>query len=170
MTLGQFFDSLSNNPSIVLFYFFALPLTAFLSLVFGKGEGAISPWKYLYSVLVYLACIPGIFAITLNVYLFLFERQPIMETNLYTQILPILCMGLTLWIIRKNVQFSDIPGFGNITGLITLLSAIIVLLWVCEKTHIFVISILPFQYFILLFIVIIVAARYGFKQMVKSSD
>ena len=61
MTLGQFFEAVSLEPSIVLFYFFALPFTAFLASIFGKGEGHLSPWKYLYTVLVYLACVPGVF-------------------------------------------------------------------------------------------------------------
>jgi len=74
MTLQEFFDACTNNPEIIGFYFVALPLTAFLASVFGKGEGHLSPWKYLYTVLVYAATVPGIFAIVLNVYLFLFER------------------------------------------------------------------------------------------------
>ena len=41
----------------------------------GSGETAdeIWKWRYVYAGLVYLACIPGVFAITLNVYLFLFS-------------------------------------------------------------------------------------------------
>ena len=117
MTLGQFFDAVSQQPYIVLFYFFALPFTAFLAIVFGSGEGHVSPWKYLYTVLVYFACIPGIFALTLNAYMFLFERQPVLETNLYTQILPILCMLVTLWLIKKNVSLNDVPGFDKIGSL-----------------------------------------------------
>ena len=87
MTLGQFFEAVSQQPSIVLFYFFALPFTAFLAIVFGSGEGHVSPWKYLYTVLVYFACIPGIFALTLNAYMFLFERQPIMDRRAYLAII-----------------------------------------------------------------------------------
>ena len=164
MTLGDFFEILANNPSVVIFYFFALPLTAFLASVFGKGEGEISPWKYLYSTLVYLACIPGIFAITLSVYLFMFERQSIMDTNMYTQILPIICMFLTLWLIKRNIAFDAIPGFGKITGLVIIITAIIVLMWIVEKTHIIAITFIPFPLFILLFIVLLVVIRYGWKK------
>ena len=74
MTLQEFFDACAQQPAIPIFFFTALPLTAFLAGVFGKGEGHISPWKYLYTGLIYLAFIPGIFSITLSIYLFLFER------------------------------------------------------------------------------------------------
>jgi len=165
VTLQQFFDLLSQNTSIILFYFIALPLTACLSLVFGKGQGKDSPWKELYSVLVYLSCIPGIFAVTLNVYLFLFERRSIMDTNIFTQILPIVCMFVTLWFIRSNIRFEDIPGFGRIGGLVMLITILFAAMWVLEKTHIFVISVMPFHYFIVLLIVLIVGARYGWKAL-----
>jgi hypothetical protein len=165
MTLGDFLALISANPSVILFYYIALPLTAFLASVFGKGEGDISPWKYLYAVLVYLACIPGIFAISLCVYQFLFERQSIMDTNIYTEILPIACMILTLWLVRRNVDFKDIPGFGKLSGLMLILGALIALMWVMEKTHILVISIIPFHYFIVGFIVLLVIIRFGWKKL-----
>jgi len=165
MTLGQFFEALTANPGIILFYFIAVPLTAFLAFIFGRKEGARTPWKELYSVLVYLTCVPGIFSITLNIYLFLFERQSIMAANIYTQILPILSMVLTLWLIRKNVSFDEIPGFGKLGGLIMILSGLIILLWILEKTHIIAVTIIPFHFFIILFIVLLVVIRLGWKRL-----
>jgi hypothetical protein len=84
MTLGDFLKALSDNPSIVCILFVAIPLTALLASIFGKNEGGKSPWEELYTILVYITCIPGIFAFTLNVYLCLFERQPIMDTDIFT--------------------------------------------------------------------------------------
>ena len=165
MTLGQFFNALSDNPSVVCFLFVAVPLTAFLASIFGKNEGSASPWKELYTLLVYLTCIPGIFAITLNVYLFLFERQSVMDTNIYTQILPILSMVLTLWLVRKNVKFEEIPGFDKIGGMITIIAALIIVMWILEKTHIYAITFVPFSYFILFFVVLLIAIRFGWKKM-----
>jgi len=167
MTLQQFFQLLGDNPEVILFFFIALPLTAALALVFGRGQGENTPWKELYGLLVYLACLPGIFAITLNAYLFLFERQSIMQTNIYTQILPILSMVLTLWIIRRNICFEDIPGFDRLGGLVAMILVLFVLMWILEKTHIFVISIMPFSYFIILLVVILVMVRFGWKAMFK---
>jgi len=165
MTLGDFLNALSNNPSIVCFLFGAVPLTALLASIFGKNEGAKTPWKELYSVLIYLTCIPGIFAVSLNVYLFLFERQSIMQTNVFTQILPILSMILTLWLVRRNVRFEQIPGFDKLGGLIMILAALIAFMWILEKTRIFAITFIPFSYFIILFIVLLIIIRVGWKRM-----
>jgi hypothetical protein len=165
MTLGRFFDVVSADPSVILFYFVALPMTAFLASVFGKGEGHLSPWKYLYSLLIYLAAIPGIFALTLSAYLFLFERTPIMETNIYTQILPVFCMLITFWLIRKNVNLRDVPGFDKINGLILMITILICLMWILEKTHIWVITFLPFYQFVLFFIVLLILVRLGWRRM-----
>lgn len=165
MTLGEFFNALSENPSIVCFLFVAVPLTALLASIFGKNEGAKSPWKELYTILVYITSIPGIFAITLNVYLFLFERQPILETNIFTQIFPILSMVVTLWLVRRNVSFEDIPGFDKLGGLILIIAALIILMWILEKTHIYAITIIPFSYFIFMFVILLVIIRFGWKRM-----
>lgn len=165
MTLGDFFKVLSDNPSVVCFLFVAVPLTAFLASIFGKNEGTVTPWKELYTILVYLTCIPGIFAVTLNVYLFLFERQPVFDTNIFTQILPIVSMIITLWLVRKNVSFDDIPGFDKIGGLIMIISALIIFMWILEKTHILAITVVPFSYFIILFVALLVFSRFGWKKM-----
>jgi hypothetical protein len=165
MTLGEFFNYLNDHPGTVLFFFLALPITAALSIFFGKGEGHLSPWKYLYSVLIYLSAIPGIFAITLNVYLFLFERQSIMQANLFTQILPVIIMFLTFYLVRKNVAFDQIPGFGRINGLISIITALIILMWILEKTHIIAFTFLPFHMVIVLFLILLLAIVLGWKRL-----
>lgn len=169
MTLGDFFNYLSQHPSMVLFYFLALPITAALALVFGRGEGHISPWKYLYSALIYLSAIPGIFAITLNVYLFLFERQSIMQANIFTQILPVLIMLVTFFLVRRNVDFEQIPGFGKISGLICIITALIVLMWILEKTHIIAITFLPFHIVLIIFAVLLIAVVFGWRRLMGGS-
>ncbi len=165
MTLQEFFDVCSNHPEFIGFYFVALPLTAFLASVFGKGEGHLSPWKYLYTFLVYCATIPGIFAVVLNVYLFLFERQSIMDSNIYTQILPIVIMFFTLWLIKRNVPFEYIPGFNKISGLVMVTFAIIAVMWLLDRTHIFAVTFLPFHYVLLLLVGLFVFARLGLKKL-----
>ena len=89
MTLREFFDYLGAHPLTVVGFFLLIPLIALMAGWMGRGEGHLSPWRYLYSLLVYAVCIPGIFSITLSVYLFLFERGgSIMNANLLTQVVP----------------------------------------------------------------------------------
>lgn len=165
MTLGDFFQITGKNPSILLFYFIALPISAALALVFGRNEGHLSPWKYFYSMLIYLACIPGIFAITLSVYFFLFERRSILDTQVYFQVLPIISMMVTLWLIRKNVSFDDVPGFSQITTLIMMLTALLSMMWILEKTHLVVFTYMPFYQFVLLFIAFLIGMRWFLKRI-----
>ena len=161
MTLQEFFDLLATNPEVIIFFFVACPLTALLASWLGRGEGHISPWKYMYSTLVYLICIPGIFAVTLNIYLFLFERQSIFEADIWTQILPVISMVATLLLIRKNVSFDQIPGFGKIHGLMLIIGAVLVLMWLIDRTHIIAITIIPFYQVILAFLVLLGIAMIG---------
>ena len=168
MTVGELFNLLTQNPAIILFYFIAIPLTAFLALIFGKEEGNLSPWNYLYGSLVYLACIPGIFAVTLNVYLFLFERISLFNANIYTQVIPILSMFLTLWLIRKNVDFDDIPGFGKLSGLMIILGGILTFMWILDRTRIIAISIIPFHWVLLIFAGVLIIIWYGWKKIFQS--
>jgi hypothetical protein len=165
MTLGEFFEMIGRNPNLVLFYFIALPLTAFLAGVLGKDEGNLSPWKYLYSTIIFLVCVPGIFAITLNIYMFLFERRSIMDSNLYTQVLPVFLMLFTLWIISRNVKFEEIPGFNKISGLVMIIAAVLLVMWILEKTHIIAITFMPFYYVFIIFGVLFLAIRFGMKKM-----
>ncbi len=167
MTLAEFFTLLGDNPSIILAYFFLIPLTAFLAGILGKGEGDESPWSYLYSVLIYLVCVPGIFAITLSIYLFLFERRSIFDTNVYTQILPVVSMIATLLLIRKNVNLDRIPGFGKMSALVLMITMALGFMWIIDKTRIYVFSYLPFQYVIGIFIVIMVVFRLSFSRMLN---
>ena len=156
---------IGRNPNLVLFYFIALPLTAFLAGVLGKDEGNLSPWKYLYSTIIFLVCVPGIFAITLNIYMFLFERRSIMDSNLYTQVLPVFLMLFTLWIISRNVKFEEIPGFNKISGLVMIIAAVLLVMWILEKTHIIAITFMPFYYVFIIFGVLFLAIRFGMKKM-----
>ncbi len=165
MTLQQLFDLLSADPSFVLFYFIALPLTAFLAGVFGKGEGHLTPWKQLYCFLIFAAAIPGIFAVILNVYMFLFERQPIMQTNIYTQVLPVLIMIITFWLVRRNVPFELVPGFDKISGLLMIVLAVLVVMWFLDRLHIIAFTYMPFHYVILLLVGAFVLVRFGVKKV-----
>ena len=165
MTLGEFFEVVGNNPSIILFYFIAVPLTALLAWIFGRKEGHISPWKYLYTTLIYMALVPGIFAVTLSAYMLLIERQSIQNIDLFTQIIPIISMALTLFLIKQNTSIRDIPGFGKLSGLMLIITVVLILLMILNHTHIFAITTFPFYYVIIFLIILFVVIRIGIKKI-----
>lgn len=164
MTLQECFNLLSENPILIIFFFCAVPLTAILSGELDRGDGHLSPWKYLYSTLVYLVTIPGLFAVLLTLYLFIFEGRSIMKIDIYTQILPIVSMVLTLWVIRKNVNLEDVPGFDKLSGLMIVILAIMVVFWILDKTRIVAFTHFPFYYIILLFMGLVLVAIYGLRK------
>ena len=169
MTLQEFFNLLADNPFWILSYFLLIPFTALLAGNLGKGEGHLEPWTYLYSVLIYLVCIPGIFAITLSVYLFVFERRSIFQTDIFTQVIPIISMVVTMFLIRRNADLKLIPGFDKITGLVMMIFALFAIFWVMDKTRIFVVSFMPFWQGILIFVGLLLVVRWGWGRMASKS-
>lgn len=168
MTLGDFFTLLDENSFYVVLYFTLIPITAFIAGFMGKNEGHLSPWKYLYSTLIYLVCVPGIFAVTLNVYKFLFERGSIFDLNIFTQVLPTISMIATLLLIRSSVSLDRIPGFGKLSGMATMILVLFTAMWFLEKTRIIIFSYMPIGYFFLLLIFLLIIFRYGWSKMMRA--
>lgn len=166
MTLRELFDYLNANPIAVAAYFLLLLVTAILAGLMGKGEGHVSPWKYLYSAIVYLVCVPGIFATALAVYLFLFEQGgSIFNVNLLTQVLPVVAMLVTLNVIRRNVEFGYIPGFGRLTDLIMTICTVFVLMYFLNRLHLVAWVYVPVQWLLLIVVGLLLLVRFGLKRL-----
>lgn len=146
MTLRDFFQAGADEPVYIVFYFLIVPLTALLTGWLAKGEGEEEPWKYLYSAMLYLVCVPGILAISLQVYLFLFERRSIFDMSVLMEVLPVFSMLATILVIRRNVNIDRIPGFDKLSGLVMMISAALAIMWFVDRTHIIVFSYMPIQY------------------------
>lgn len=170
MTLEELFQRLADNPAYILFYFAIIPFAALLAGWLSKGEGHLSPWKYLYSALIFLVSVPGIFAVTLSVYFFLFEKRPILQTDVYTQIVPVLSMVITLLTIKRNVSLDYIPGFDKLSGLITMITASLAIMWFIDRTRIWVVSFVRFEVVIGIFIVLLIVIRFGWKKILGGSN
>ncbi len=166
MTLRELFDYLSVNPNMVVAYFLLMPIVALLAGFIAKGDGHLSPWKYLYTAMVFLVCIPGIFAATLGVYLFLFEGGgSIYNVNLLTQVLPIGSMIATLSIIRRNVAYEHIPGFGKLSDLMLMIASIIVLMYFLDRLHLVAWVYVPVYWLFIIVVGFLLLFRFGLKRM-----
>ncbi|MFC5407890.1 hypothetical protein ACFPMF_01120 [Larkinella bovis] len=166
MTLQDFFQFVSSNPALLTVFLLSIPALAFIVNVWsGEKAEEIWRWRFVYATLVYLACIPGIFAVTLNVYLFLFERQSIWQMNLITQVLPVLTMVATLMIIKQKLPFSYIPGFGKLSGFMTLIAAAIGILWFIDRTRIYAVTYIPFVYIIVGFVGLLLLIRFAWSKL-----
>lgn len=167
MTLRDYFNYALTNPHWFVFFFLIIPIIAVLVGWISKNEKDKTFWNYLFSVLIYLVCVPGIFSITLDIYLFLFERQSIFEMNLVLQLLPILSMVFTLQIIKYYVSLDDIPGFKRISGLVMIIFFTICIMWFVDRTQIYAIAFLSLYQVVLVFIVLFLLVKYGWYLMFR---
>ncbi len=165
MTLTDLFSYLSNNPLWVVGYFMVLALASLLIGAISTNKGNTSPYSYIYSGILYLASIPGVFAVALMAYKFFFERGSIMHTNVITQIVPIIGMLVTMFIIKRNVNLSHIPGFNKLGNLVAIITAGILLLWLLDKMHIVVFSYMPIQYLFIILLGVIAVIRIAWSRM-----
>jgi hypothetical protein len=165
MTLQDLFDLISRDPSYVIFYFVAMPLIALLVGFMSEGEGHLSPWRNVYSALIYMVCVPGVFSLTLLVYNFFFERQSFLQLNIFVYFLPLLSMLLTLLLIKRKVSFDNIPGFDKITGLLMVIMATFVAMLLIQKTHIWVVFVGSIGHLAIAFVVLFLIIRFGMKRL-----
>lgn len=164
MTLEDIFNLVAQNPKYVIFYFAILPVATLLAGLLDNDRGHTLPWNYIYSLLIYLAVVPGLFALTLNIYQFLFEKVSIMNMDLILQVLPIVSMVFTLLIIRRNVDLDYIPGFEKLSGLLMIITAVLGLMWLADRTRIVAFMYLRWELVLLIFVGLLLLIRFGFQR------
>ena len=166
MTLLDFFNYITAHSEVAVLFLLAIPALAFfVNMSSGTTAEAIWKWRYVYAVLVYAACIPGIFALSLNIYLFLFERQSIWTMNLAIQVLPFLTMVATLMLIRRKIPFEYIPGFGKLSGFMTLIAALIGIMWFMDRLRLVAFTYIPFTYIVVGFVLTLVVIRFAWSKL-----
>lgn len=137
MTVRELMELADQHPLIVGAVFAAPPVVTYLAGLFhGKGGGGQSPWKYLYSVLVYLACVPGLFAAVATGYALFFGRENLLDASIVGFFFPVVSMVVTLILIRKNVPYDQVPGFDRLSGLMVMIGACFVIALAIDKTRI----------------------------------
>ncbi|MCX6904102.1 MAG: hypothetical protein NTW03_11640 [Verrucomicrobia bacterium] len=104
----------------------------------GRGNGGNAPWKYAYSVLVYLACVPGLFAAVLTGCALFMSRENLLDVNPLVYFLPVISMIVTLVLLRKNVSFEQVPGFDRLSGLMVMIGCSFALALAVQKTNIWI--------------------------------
>jgi len=140
MTLQQLIDMISDiNPLIILAIALSPPMLAILFGFFHSKESRIkSPLKYLYALLVYAVCIPGIFAGVLTAYSLFFIRKNLLQLNMFVYFVPILCMIVTLGLISRHVSWDQIPGVDRLYALMIVLVLSFSIALAIQKTNIFI--------------------------------
>jgi len=139
MTTREFIQAVDRHPLILVAVFVAVPLLAWVCGRFhGRERGGTAPWKYIYSGLVYAACVPGLFAAVLTAYTLFFTRENLLDANLLVYFLPIVSMVVTLVGIHKSVSFDEVPGFDRLSGLMVTIGLSFGIALAIDKTRIWV--------------------------------
>ncbi|NKB24375.1 MAG: hypothetical protein GKR87_08380 [Kiritimatiellae bacterium] len=137
MTLNEMIEIAGNNPAILLLIFALFPGTVLvLPMLHRRTIMAVSPWRYVYTVIIYLVAFPGMLSIVLIAYALFFTKSNLMNVNMLVYFLPILSMVVTLVLMKKNISFDHIPGFDRIYGLATIIAMTFVFVLIIEKTRI----------------------------------
>jgi hypothetical protein len=145
----------------------ALALPALLALAFGlvRPRGGIgrSPLKYGYSAAVFAACAFGMMAIVVDGYTLAATHENLLDTNPLVTIAPILSMFITLGVVGRQVDFRDLPGFDRLSGLLLMVGAACLGVFVLSRTHFLVMFHGSIWMLALIGVGIVVALRYGSK-------
>jgi hypothetical protein len=137
MTIRELIDAAGAHPLAVAGLALAPPVVAFVvRLMHPARAGGTAPWRYLYAVLVYVVCVPGVGAAVLTAYTLFFTHENLLDKNVLVYLLPIVSMGVTLAIIAKAASFDDLPGFDRLSGLMTLVAVTFLILLVVHKTFV----------------------------------
>ncbi len=167
MTLQHIFDLAGNNPLLVIAFFVAIPLLAAVVAWIGYGEGNKSPYSYIYSFLIYLASIPGIFALTMTIYAAIFHNDDLRELNFLIYFLPIISMIATIMVIKRVVDLDGVPGFEKIPGLLMAIAAAIILMLLLDKIILIGFVSIPFLFLFLIFIGLLLMFSFGMRKFFK---
>lgn len=137
MTIAGLTEFLAHYPFVILGFFLAPPaLAALVGGIHGKGNGGGGPWKYIYTCILYMVCFPGMFAAMLTAYLLFFRNEDLTKVNLLVYIFPILSMVVTLVLVKRGVaEFSKVPGFGRLAGLMLMLGLSFAFAFVLHRLH-----------------------------------
>ncbi len=128
-----------QHPVVLAAAFIVPPVAAWgLGQIHERTRGGTAPWKYFYSVLVYLACVPGMFASVLTAYTLFISRENLLDVNPLVYFLPVVSMVVTLVFIRKNVSFDEVPGFDRLSGLMVMVGCSFAVALAIQKTNIWI--------------------------------
>ena len=129
-----------RHPLMVAGAFVLLPALAWLlGQLHADGRGGERPWRYGYSALVYLACVPGMFAAVISGYVMFFTHENFLDLSLLVTILPLASMIVTLVLVRKRVSFDLVPGFDRLSGLMTMIGCSFAIALAIQKTRIWIV-------------------------------
>jgi len=137
MSVEEFLLWSARRPLVPVAIFLGIPaLSWVVARLHDRQQAAESPWKYVYSTLIHVSSIPGVFAAVVVAYTFLFTRESLLKLDVVVTFLPIVSMIVTLVVIARRVDLDRLPGFDRLWGLITLLAVSFVIALILDRLRV----------------------------------
>ena len=171
MTTRDFIELIGRYPLLVLACCAALPLLAFCcGLLHGKGQGAHAPWKYLYAVLVYLACIPGLFCSVIVAYTLFFTHENLLNVDPLVYFGPIAAMIITLVLVNHRAALGALPGVNRLSSFMIIIAVSFAVILAIEKTFIGIIFFANFFHLLLIGLGIFLVLKWATSRLFRGPD
>ena len=167
MTINELISKLDVLLVPTLIYFGSLPI---VSLLFGWIAGSnakLSPWKYIFSFIIYAVSIPAIFSFMLILYGLFFYQTNLLDVNFLAYFLPIISLVFTLVIISKIVSLDEIPGFERLSGLLTVIILAFLATFLLQRVFIHFVFFGSFMSFIAVFAALFLVFKLGLRKFLK---
>ncbi|MHB9134778.1 MAG: hypothetical protein ACYDBB_27235 [Armatimonadota bacterium] len=171
MTTHDFILFIGHYPLILLACCAGVPLLAFVcGACHGKGNGGQAPWKYCYTVLIYLACITGLFSSVITAYTLFFTHESLLNVNALVYFGPIVSMVVTLALMNQQVSFTAIPGIDRLSAFVVLIVASFAIALAVDKTFIGILFFGTLRSLLLLALVVFVVLKVAAYLLFRRSD
>lgn len=122
MTIEDLLTYITNDKAALFLFFILLPIATILITAISGGRSLEKPYSYLYSILLFAVCIPGVLSITLWVYSMFFERKAIWQLPFFVYYLPIIIMAICIYILKKKrISIQRLPWTGELYEFLVLL-------------------------------------------------
>lgn len=159
------------NIWILLAIFLSPPVvTWIIGKCHAQGAGNYKPWNFIYSFLVYLVCVPGMFSGVLIAYSLFFIRQNLLQVNLFVYFLPLVCMIITLVLTGKNADWDFLPGVDRLYSLMIIIVVSLSIALAIQKTRIWVFFGGSVKILILIAIFCFVLLKWSSYKLFRSKD
>jgi hypothetical protein len=122
MTIEDFLTYITNDKAGLFLFFILLPIVTIIITIISAGRSLEKPYSYLFSILLFVVCIPGVLSITLWVYSMFFERKAIWELPFFVYYLPVIVMAVCIYILKKKrIPIRRLPWSGELYEFLVLL-------------------------------------------------
>ncbi|WMX16265.1 hypothetical protein [Aureispira sp. CCB-E] len=137
MTIEDLLTYITNDKTALFLFFILLPILTIIITAISRGRSLEKPYSYLYSMLLFEVCIPGVLSITLWIYSMFFERKALWQLPFFIYYLPVIIMVLCIYILKKKrVSIRRLPWTGELYEFLVLLIITFASLLIIMKLHI----------------------------------